>query len=101
MHRIGRAGEEDEVVGAAASPHEDELPATPLEVSGPVTLAEAPRWREALLSALAAGGEIRIDLGASGPWDLVGLQLLLSALAWGRRSGRAGRFARVPEVCRA
>jgi ABC-type transporter Mla MlaB component len=75
-----------------------ERPVTTLVLSGPVTLAEAPRWRDALLSALAEGKAVRLDLAASGPWDLAGLQLILSAMATGRRSGQAIRLARVPRV---
>lgn len=64
-----------------------------LVVSGPVTLAEAPRWREALLMAVGEESP-RVDLSASGPWDLAGLQLLIAAV----RSGRGVRFTRVPGV---
>jgi ABC-type transporter Mla MlaB component len=73
-------------------------PATTVEVSGPVTLAEAPRWREAILAALARGQDVRLDLAAAGPWDAAGLQLVLAALASGRRAGQAVRLARVPRV---
>jgi ABC-type transporter Mla MlaB component len=74
-------------------------PVTTLVMSGPVTLAESPRWREALLATLAEGHDVRLDLATAGPWDLAGLQLLLAALASGRRSGQAVRLARVPRVC--
>lgn len=71
-------------------------PAATVEVTGPLTLAEAPRWREALLAALATGQDLRIDLAAAGPWDVCGLQLILAALASGRRAGQDVRLARVP-----
>jgi len=64
-----------------------------LTVTGPVTLTEAPRWREAILKAIEHDSP-RIDLAASGPWDLAGLQLLIAAI----RSGRGVRFCRVPGV---
>jgi ABC-type transporter Mla MlaB component len=63
-----------------------------------LTLAEAPRWREALLAALARGHDLRLDLAAAGPWDLAGLQLVLAAMASGRRAGQAVRLDRVPRV---
>ncbi|MBX6314648.1 MAG: STAS domain-containing protein [Isosphaeraceae bacterium] len=66
-----------------------------------MTLAEVPRWREALLAALAEGKDLRVDLAAAGPWDLAGLQLILAALATGRRAGRSIRLVRVPQVFRA
>lgn len=74
-------------------------PGATVSVTGPVTLEEAPRWREALLTALGVGSAVAIDLAASGPWDLAGLQLLLSALETARRSGTAVQFVRMPEVC--
>ena len=73
-------------------------PAGWLVVSGPVTLAEAPQWRESLLAASAGGRDLRLDLDATGPWDLAGLQLLIAALATARREGSVVRFARVPRV---
>jgi anti-anti-sigma regulatory factor len=71
-------------------------PATTVEVSGPLTLAEAPRWREALLAAMARGHDLRLDLAAAGPWDLAGVQLVLAAIASGGRAGQGVRLARVP-----
>lgn len=69
-------------------------------LSGPVTIEEAPRHREALLAALASGRGLRIDLEPSGPWDVAGLQLLLAALASGRQSGQGVRLAGSPGVLR-
>ena len=68
-------------------------------LSGPATLYELPEIRELLVAALAEGKDVRIDLETSGPWDLAGLQLLISAAASGRRSGQAIRLVNVPRVC--
>ncbi len=68
-------------------------------LSGPATLYELSEIRETLLAALAEGKDLRIDLETSGPWDLSGLQLLISAAASGRRAGQAVRLANVPSVC--
>jgi ABC-type transporter Mla MlaB component len=65
-------------------------------MSGPVTLSEVPRWREALIAAFSEAKPVRIDLDASGPWDLAGLQLLISALATGQKSGQEVRLVHVP-----
>jgi hypothetical protein len=51
-------------------------------------------------AALASGRPLRVDLEVSGPWDLTGLQLLISLVATGRKSGLAVVLANVPEVCR-
>jgi len=80
-------------------------PTTPgtLRLEGPATLAEAPEIRRRLAAALdegRGGKRVAIDLGGSGPWDLAGLQLLLSAVAGGRRDGVTIRFRAVPGVCR-
>lgn len=81
------------------------LPTTPgtVRLEGPATLAEAPEIRRRLAAALVEGGggkRVAIDLGGSGPWDLAGLQLLLSVVAGGRRDGVTIRFGAVPGVCR-
>ncbi len=81
-----------------SAPEAGERPEETVVVSGPLTLAEAPRWREALQSAISGGNAVRIDLEAAGPWDLAGLQLMLSALASGKRSGQAVRLVNVPDV---
>jgi ABC-type transporter Mla MlaB component len=72
--------------------------ATTIEVTGPVTRAEVDRWRDAFSEGLARGQGLRIDLAGSGPWDLSGVQLLLAAIASGKRSGRPICLARVPNV---
>jgi ABC-type transporter Mla MlaB component len=78
------------------APVSGERPATTLVVAGPVTLGEVPRWREALIAAFSEAKPVQIDLAASGPWDVAGLQLLISALATGRRSGQPVRLVHVP-----
>jgi ABC-type transporter Mla MlaB component len=71
-----------------------------VRLSGPVTLYESAEFRESLHSALAEGKPLRVDLEASGPWDLAGLQLLVSTVATGRKVGLPVRFVHVPGVCR-
>lgn len=71
---------------------------TTLEIAGPVTLEESPRWRTLLLNALGQEKDLRIDLAESGPWDLAGLQLVIAVLASGDRSGQNVRLTRVPRV---
>ena len=70
-----------------------------VQLSGPVTLYESSEVHETLQSALADGGDLVFDLETSGPWDLSGLQLLLAAVASGRKLSQRVRFARVPHVC--
>lgn len=70
-------------------------------LSGPVTLYETSEVREALLAALADGRPVRLNLETSGPWDLAGLQLLVAAVASGRKLGRSVKLVTVPGVCRA
>jgi ABC-type transporter Mla MlaB component len=71
-----------------------------LTLSGPVTLYESSDVREALAAALAEGKPLRVNLETSGPWDLAGLQLLISAVATGRKAGLPVRLVQVPGVCR-
>lgn len=68
-------------------------------LAGPVTIAEAPRWREELAAAFAAATAVRLDLGESGPWDLSGLQLLISSQAQARKEGDTLEIVRVPRSC--
>jgi anti-anti-sigma regulatory factor len=70
-----------------------------VQLSGPVTLYESTEIRELLLSTLAEGRDVVVDLETSGPWDLSGLQLLVAAVASARKMGLAIRFAQVPKVC--
>jgi anti-anti-sigma regulatory factor len=80
------------------SERDPERALTTVEVTGPVTRAEAARWREAFSDGLARGKGLRLDLAGSGPWDLAGVQLLLAAVASGRRAGRPIVVAGVPGV---
>ena len=66
---------------------------------GPATLVEAPRLRDELRESLRRGGEIRVDLNAAGPWDAVGLQLLIATVASANREGSTVRFVNVPPDC--
>lgn len=61
---------------------------TVVTLTGPVTMSEVPRHREALLAAIQSGGDLRLDLAAAGPWDLAGLQLVLSAIKTVRQAKR-------------
>jgi hypothetical protein len=63
-----------------------------------VTLAEVVHWRGILIDGVARGQGLRLDLAASGPWDLAGAQLLVATIASGKRAGRPILLARVPNV---
>jgi ABC-type transporter Mla MlaB component len=60
---------------------------------------ELSEIRETLMAALAEKTDLRIDLEPSGPWDLAGLQLLISAVASGQGSGQSVRMVHVPRIC--
>jgi hypothetical protein len=72
---------------------------TTVMLSGPMTLYESSEIRDHLRSALGSGPGLRLDLETTGPWDLAGLQLMVSAVASGRKAGVAVRFDHVPRVC--
>lgn len=78
----------------------DESDVYTVALSGPVTLYESSEVREALLAALGEGGRLRVNLETSGPWDLAGLQLLISAVSTGRKMGKSVKLVEVPGVCR-
>jgi hypothetical protein len=63
-----------------------------------MTRDEVARWHETFADGLARGRGLRIDLAGSGPWDLAGVQLLISAIASGRRTGWPIVLASVPVV---
>ena len=73
----------------------------PLALTGPVTLGEVVRLRGLLLAAMSDGDELRLDLSASGPWDLAGLQLVLSAAVMARNLGRRMILDGIPDAFRA
>lgn len=78
----------------------DELEAHTVTLSGPVTLYESSDVREILSHAVGDAGTLRVNLETSGPWDLAGLQLLVSAVATGEKLGKPVRLVGVPGVCR-
>ena len=73
--------------------------ATTVMLSGPVTLYESTDLRDSLMSALSAGQDLRIDLETSGPWDLAGLQLLVSVVNSAKKLNLTVRFVHIPGVC--
>ena len=52
-----------------------------IRLTGPMTLYEVSEVCETLRMALSDGKPVRIDLSDSGPWDLAGIQLLISCVA--------------------
>ncbi len=68
-------------------------------LTGPITLYEVSAVRETLRMALAEGNRLRIDLRNSGPWDLAGLQLLISCVRTARDRDRTVRLVNIPGVC--
>jgi ABC-type transporter Mla MlaB component len=78
----------------------DEPGATLLKFSGPATLYESQDMRNGFRSALSQGQDLRIDLENSGPWDLAGLQVLISTVTTAHKSGMSVRLVQVPGVCR-
>ena len=72
---------------------------TEFVLSGPVTLYEVAAVRDALRSALAGGKPLRIDLSESGPWDIAGLQLLISCVRSGQERRQEVRVVNPPRSC--
>ena len=68
-------------------------------LTGPITLYEVSAVRETLRLGLAEGKRLRIDLSDSGPWDLAGLQLLVSCVKTARSRDRETRLINVPKIC--
>ncbi len=68
-------------------------------LTGPITLYEVSAVRETLRLALAEGKNLRIDLSDSGPWDLAGLQLLVSCVKTALNRDREARLMNVPKIC--
>jgi anti-anti-sigma factor len=79
----------------AVEPVEDRT----IVLSGPITVYEVSAVRETLRSALAEGKPLRIDLTDSGPWDVAGLQLLVSCMKTGQNRDLAVRLVNIPKVC--
>lgn len=70
-----------------------------IAIEGPATIYEVKALRETLLQTLSKGGNLQIDLGASGKWDLAGLQLLISCVKSAQHQGRTARLHRVSGIC--
>jgi ABC-type transporter Mla MlaB component len=81
-------------------PNEPNSTPLKLSLSGPITLYESLEVRETLRAALAEKRDLRVDLDASGPWDLAGLQLLVSLANTAHKAGLSVRLVHVPGVCR-
>lgn len=71
----------------------------PFQLSGSMTLYESSEVRERLMAALTEARATRFNLETAGPWDLAGLQLLISLVASGRKLGIDVRFVLVPRMC--
>lgn len=71
-----------------------------MSVSGPMTIYEATDWREQFLAAITPGTTLNVDLHTAGPWDLAGLQLLLSLVRTGEQRDCPVKFRLVPSTCR-
>ena len=68
-------------------------------LTGPITLYEVSAVRETLRLALAEGKPLRIDLSDSGPWDVAGLQLLISCVKTGRILDQPVHLVDPPRGC--
>jgi ABC-type transporter Mla MlaB component len=79
----------------AADPAEEKT----ILLTGPVTLYEVVTVRETLRAGLAEGKPLRVDLSDSGPWDIAGLQLLISCVRTGRLRNQGVRVVNVPRSC--
>jgi ABC-type transporter Mla MlaB component len=70
-----------------------------IRLTGPVTLYEVSEVCETLRMALSDDKPVRIDLSDSGPWDLAGIQLLISCAASARDRGLEVRLLEIPSSC--
>lgn len=68
-------------------------------LTGPVTVYEVGTVRETLRDTLAEGAPVRIDLSDSGPWDVAGLQLLISCAKSGGERGQVVHVVNAPRAC--
>jgi ABC-type transporter Mla MlaB component len=68
-------------------------------LTGSVTVYEVATIRETLRDALAEGNPVRIDLSDSGPWDVAGLQLLISCVKSGEERSQVVHVVNAPRVC--
>lgn len=72
---------------------------TTVVLSGPVTIYESVDIRETLVTAIANRKDLLVDLETSGPWDLAGLQLLVSVVNSAQKADLTVRFMHIPGVC--
>ena len=68
-------------------------------LTGPITLYEVATVRQSLRAALSEGRPLRLDLKDSGPWDVAGLQLLISCVRSGRNRDQDVRLVNIPRGC--
>jgi ABC-type transporter Mla MlaB component len=68
-------------------------------LSGPVTLYEVLAVRETLQTAMVLGKHLRIDLSDTGPWDLAGVQLLISCARAAKSRDREMLLVNTPKGC--
>ena len=68
-------------------------------LTGPITLYEVSAVCDTLRGALADGKQLRLDLSDTGPWDLAGLQLLISCVTSARNRDLAVQLDGVPAGC--
>jgi ABC-type transporter Mla MlaB component len=91
----GRAGDEimdENTIGDEMTVERRQDPGAPekrgLKLSGSVTIGQAALFREALLDALGAAGELEVDLCGVTEIDLTGLQLLCAAHQSAQAAGK-------------
>ena len=65
-------------------------------LTGPITLYEVSAVRESLSMAVAEGKSLRIDLSDAGPWDLAGLQLIISCVKTAHNRNREASLDQRP-----
>jgi anti-anti-sigma regulatory factor len=70
-----------------------------IRLTGPITLYEVSAVCETLRMALAEEKPLLIDLSDTGPWDLAGLQLLVSCDQSARNHDLSVRLVEIPAVC--
>jgi ABC-type transporter Mla MlaB component len=70
-----------------------------IRLTGPITIYEVSPVCETLRMALADEKALRIDLSDSGPWDLAGLQVLISCVQSARNQDLTVRLVDVPGIC--
>jgi ABC-type transporter Mla MlaB component len=85
-------------VGTRAVAGADAMDATIL-LTGPVTVYEVGTIRETLRTGLAERSDVQIDLSDSGPWDVAGLQLLVSCVKSGQERGQSVQVVNAPRSC--